>query len=54
MPGLVLRVVCSWCQSVLVVGDAPEPVSHTICPRCGEQWRAQTRAMKAAQAEAAA
>jgi hypothetical protein len=29
-----LRVVCSWCGKVMAVGDAPSPVSHSICEPC--------------------
>lgn len=29
-----LRVVCAWCGRVIAAGDAPEPVSHGMCPRC--------------------
>lgn len=31
---MTLRVVCAWCSKMLVEGDATEPVSHGMCPRC--------------------
>lgn len=37
----MLRVICAWCKAVMVEGDEPEPVSHSICPVCDAKLRAE-------------
>lgn len=32
------RVVCAWCPTVLVEGDAGAPVSHGICSPCAAKF----------------
>jgi hypothetical protein len=32
----VLRIVCAWCQSLIVEGS--EPVSHGICASCKAKY----------------
>lgn len=31
---IAFRVVCSWCQQVMVTGTAGAPISHSICAAC--------------------
>jgi hypothetical protein len=49
----VLRAICAGCGAVLREGDAPEPVSHGMCPGClramyGEEMAAEVAAAVAA------
>lgn len=31
------KIVCAWCDTVLVFAPSPTPISHGICPPCVER-----------------
>lgn len=43
----IYRVVCAWCPTVLVEGDAGAPVSHGLCHPCDERVRVELAALLA-------
>jgi hypothetical protein len=45
-----LRIVCGWCQTVLVEGDPNGPTSHGMCPSCAATFGARIPAVMGATA----
>jgi hypothetical protein len=39
-----IQIVCAWCGKHMgeKEGDAPYPISHSICPDCERKVRAET------------
>lgn len=40
-----MKIVCAWCNERQKVTNTPDDglISHTICPRCHEKLRQETR-----------
>ena len=38
-----IQIICAWCRKEMEKkgGDAPYPISHSICPDCKQKIRAE-------------